>query len=556
MGDGVLVAERPTTWSRTQRSGAIAWFAAVGSGLIWLVIAWQLAFPAPDRIRLGWHVGTLGFLAVGLLSMLFSVVGAVIVARRPSNAVGWLNVVASVFLAVSSLGLMAGSQLLGQPNPSPAVQLVAFFCAAALQASVAAFGLVFLWFPDGPRAAGRFRWLAALIPIAMLIRFLELFFQKGPDWLLPLAPIGAPGNPYEIGGLGGQLWDLDHAIGVGWWLSGTCIVLAAVSLALRFRRSKDVERRQLLWFTTAVALVTPTSIAFVYVLLALPPATADADAIIGLFYLGLALPAMATLVAITRYRLYEIDRIVNRAIVYGAVTTILAAMFAGLITISERAFALVAGSSADASIVLTSVLITAAYTPVRAWVERRVDRRVRFADPRFGEYRESLINALETFDPTRAAGRLVREAVGQLHATAGTALLELDGELRAVATAGEWQGAAVALVVPIGAGRNRIGELRLAARDGGQPYGSRDVEALTSVADLAAQAIIAAERAALPTHAERLDVGVTGPPSLGGLIAGPNADATSSGAGDPREDPDAGQDAGDRGENDEQRQET
>ena len=174
-------------------------------------------------------------------------------------------------------------------------------------------------------------------------------------------------------------------------------------------------------------------------------------------------------------------------------TTILAGLFAGLISVSQQLFSAVAGNSSDAATALTAVVVTIAYTPVRAWVQRLVDRHVRFADPRFGPYRDALQNALEMFDPRRAASRLVREAAGQMHAEAGAAFLELDGALQLVATVGSWKEATAAIVVPVGSGATQIGELHLSARHGDQPYSSDDAQALASVADLAARAIIAAE---------------------------------------------------------------
>jgi hypothetical protein len=439
VGDGAIIAVTARAGPTAERAATIAWSVVIATLVAWFVILWQVANPAPNRVLLGWGVWTLAFAGVATTGILLTVVGAVIVSRRPGNAVGWINVVGGIGVTIGCLGLAAGAQLLGNPNAPAFVQLAAFVSAAALQSSVAFFALVPLWFPDGPRSAGRARPLAILIPVAVGVRFLELFFQKGPDWLFPLYPsAAAPANPYEAGGLAGAIWDFDHPIALGWWLSGACVVLAGVALGLRFRKAGGAERRQLAWFVAAAVPVAPITVAFVYLLVALPPATTQADGLVALFFLGLALPTIATMIAITRYRLYEIDRIVNRAIVYSGLTAILATVFAITITLSEKALTTITGQSSDVAIVVTTLVVTGAYSPVRKALEKFVTRHVAYADPHFGPYRTELMQALETLDPHHAAGRLVREAVAEFRATSGAALLHLNGELRVSATAGRW----------------------------------------------------------------------------------------------------------------------
>ena len=136
-------------------------------------------------------------------------------------------------------------------------------------------------------------------------------------------------------------------------------------------------------------------------------------------FVFIALFPVAIGFAITRYRLYDIDELINRTIVYGALTAILAGLFTASITLSQRTFSAVTGERSDAAIVVTTLVVVAAYTPVRKWLEGIVDRRFKFESPRFGAYRAQLRETLELIDPDEARERLVREVVRELGATGG-----------------------------------------------------------------------------------------------------------------------------------------
>ncbi|HEY3072784.1 MAG TPA: hypothetical protein VGJ46_08185, partial [Candidatus Limnocylindrales bacterium] len=189
-------------------------------------------------------------------------------------------------------------------------------------------------------------------------------------------------------------------------------------------------------------------------------------------------------VAILRYRLYEIDRIVNKALVYGAVTAILAGVFAGVTALTQRTFVALTGQTSDAAIVLTTLAVATLYAPVRRRVESLVDRYFKYDQRRFGAYREELRRALDVLAPARAAQRLAREALAETGAR-GVAVIGADDMI--LASAGEWP-AEPSIAIPVRAEGAPLSAVLLGPRPDGRPHGSQAVAALAEVAAMAALA--------------------------------------------------------------------
>jgi hypothetical protein len=201
-------------------------------------------------------------------------------------------------------------------------------------------------------------------------------------------------------------------------------------------------------------------------------------------FVSLSLVPAATLVAITRYRLYEIDRIVNRTLVYGFLTAILAGVFTAGIAFAQRLFVAMTGERSDAAIVLTTLLVATLYAPVRKRLEVVVDRRFKYDRTRFGAYRAELAGFLSIVDPARAAQRLIGEAVRELAAIGG-AVLDDDGSV--VAAADTWPTQA-AIRLPIPGHPGRLAVLVLGPRSDGQLHDPRAVTDLEELAGLVAAA--------------------------------------------------------------------
>ena len=186
-----------------------------------------------------------------------------------------------------------------------------------------------------------------------------------------------------------------------------------------------------------------------------------------------------------RYRLYEIDRIVNRALVYGALTAILAGVFAALAGVTERLFIALTGQSSDASVVLATLAVATLYTPLRDRIEAIVDRRFKYGERRFGPYREELERSLSLSDPVRAATRLALEVHRELE-TKGCAVVGQDGTPSA--TAGEWPVSPV-LRLEVPGGHGPLTAILVGPRRDGHPHDPREIENLQDLAQLAVAAV-------------------------------------------------------------------
>ena len=293
----------------------------------------------------------------------FMVVGAIIVAHRPGNAVGWI---------FSAIGLLTATGMLAteyaayasrtRPGSLPGVVLATWYSSWWWYPTLAGV-LVFtpLMFPTGRLLSTRWRPVAvvaatgtaAIITLSALQPTLQ-----GEDH--PVRnPIGLAGVPDpEEGALGAILFGL-------LLLSAAA---AVTSVVLRFRRSQAVERQQLKWFTYAATLL----ILFLLLSDYLFP---QAGAVEVLYGLVVALVPIAAGIAILRYRLYDIDRLINRTLVYGALTALLGAVYAAAVLVGGQVFGGVGGNPPSWAVAGATLAVAALFQPARRRTQQVVDRR-------------------------------------------------------------------------------------------------------------------------------------------------------------------------------------
>jgi len=283
----------------------------------------------------------------------FMGVGALVVAHRPGNAVGWIfaaiGLLAVTGASAEEYALFASTT---RPGALPAPVLAAWWASWTWYPTIA-LALVFtpLLFPDGRLPSPRWRpvlWLAgATTATASALTAarptLDLGGGRHVDNLIGTAAVTNP------------MWS--QAGQVVEDLLGVLVVVAVVSLVVRFRRSRGDERLQLKWFTYAAALLP-----LVFVGDVLPGTAGNL-----LFAAVVAFLPVAVGVAILRYRLYEIDRLINRTLVYGLLTALLAAMYSGLV--------LLGGRSPSWAVAGATLAVAALFRPARRWVQQTVDRR-------------------------------------------------------------------------------------------------------------------------------------------------------------------------------------
>jgi hypothetical protein len=218
-----------------------------------------------------------------------------------------------------------------------------------------------LLFPDGRLPSRRWLPIAVLAGVGMLgVVVLGALADTMP---LNEAPGYEIDNPIGIEGLGNV--EALPVFGVLTSLLVVCMIGAAASVVMRFRRSRATERQQMKWF--AYALVP----------MLLIPTDGFLPGIISSMALSVVLIGLPTAIgiAVLRYRLYEIDLLINRTLVYGTLTITLVALYFGAIVLMQRIFILLTGQQSTLAVVASTLAIAAVFNPLRLRIQGLVDRR-------------------------------------------------------------------------------------------------------------------------------------------------------------------------------------
>jgi hypothetical protein len=342
------------------RAAVVAWTAAAVS-LAAFAGAWILAAGRRDLLDVSADFGPDRFLFA------YPVVGTVLVARRPSNRIGWLLLSVGVIAAARALaGEYALNALTGPARPATAVWAEWFIgWSLILIFPTGALAFLLLLFPGGRPLSARWAvigWLAAGYAVIFLVL----------TWLDPgsLSVTGLPAVANPTGVRGWLHTGRDDLADIAAWLAGFLILLlAAVSLLVRYRRSAGDERLQLKWFVFAVVVSVAVLAALVPVANGATPGHA-AFALAVVAGIGLALP-VGIGVAVLKYRLYAIDRIISRTVSYVLVTGLVVGVYLSCIALLTKPLP-VRGNVG----VAVSVLAAAAmFNPLRRRVQGAVDRR-------------------------------------------------------------------------------------------------------------------------------------------------------------------------------------
>ena len=217
-----------------------------------------------------------------------------------------------------------------------------------------------------------------------------------------------------------------------------------------------------------------------------------------IFLLPLILFPLSIAIAILRFRLLEIDQLVNRTLVYGALTAILAGIFTAMIALSQKVFIALTGEKSDAAIVITTLIVGSAIAPVKARIQEFVDRQFKGIPEHtkdlkiFGDQVKSFVEMSSVHQLTM---RLLVEAAEALHADNGAIAL-VDGnpaKPTILHTYHQWKGDAL-ISLPVEAANHRYGFLLLGPRVDGRPYTREEFGIVKDVSDSIAEAIRLSER--------------------------------------------------------------
>jgi hypothetical protein len=293
--------------------------------------------------------------------MAVPVVGFVLVSRRPRNRVGWIFLGAGLALGLGFFCQRYGQHgLVAAPGSLPAARAAAWYANWAWQIPAAGLAFMLLIFPTGRLRSRRWRPAAWFVAAVFTLDVAGQVVRACRVWADPFAAPGAGWYPW-----------LRTAILI---LVPAALLLGAAAVAVRFARSPGEERLQLKWFALAALLVVAAIIPLALApQIGLSPAAATAAVAVLKVAFCLALVGLyvAIAVAVLKYRLYDIDRVISRTVAYAIVTGVLAGVYAGLVLLATGVF----GVHAPVAVAAATLAAAALFSPVRRRVQRRVDRR-------------------------------------------------------------------------------------------------------------------------------------------------------------------------------------
>jgi hypothetical protein len=315
-----------------------------------------------DSFGLG-GFGGLSFLAA---SLVFATTGALVASRVPENPIGWIFCLTGLLVGVGDFAYQyADFALFGAAHSPPGGVTAAWLQNLGLPPAFGLLGLSLLLFPDGRLPSRRWRpalWLAVL---GMAFVVIGYAFRPGPldD------PFATVTNPV---GIRGTFEAMDAVSGLGWLLMALGVAVAAAAMVHRLRRSSGDEHEQLKWIALAASVAGIVVVADVAsFFLSVEGISQLRIVALGLAFVGFPVAAG---VAILRYRLYDIDVVINRTLVYGALTATLAVTYLGTVLLLQIALG---GLTSDSSLSVagSTLAVAAIFRPARTRIQEVVDRR-------------------------------------------------------------------------------------------------------------------------------------------------------------------------------------
>jgi hypothetical protein len=287
-------------------------------------------------------------------------VGTVLASRRPHHPVGWLLLTLGLSLSATALAAgYAAYGLLARPGTLPAARYAALYDDASFIVWPACIGFVLLLTPTGSLPSRRWRWWARIAAAAPILALLAAAFRSAP--LDP--PYESFVSPLAVGALAGPLLLAGFVAIV---VTQLAIPAAAASVVVRFRRARGVERQQLRWVAFAAGLSAAAALVVVVGMLTGTPALYIWSAAVYVAILPVAIGA-----AILRYRLYDLDRIISRALAYGLLTVLLGGGYAGVVL----GLGQLLGRDSSLAVAVATLAVAGVFQPARRRIQQVVDRR-------------------------------------------------------------------------------------------------------------------------------------------------------------------------------------
>lgn len=308
------------------------------------------------------RVGVFYYLA---LPILFEAIGAFVAVRRPRNPIGWLLAITALTITLDGfLITYATYPQLSQPGSLPGAEVVYWIASAFWPLQWPGMLLLLILFPDGRLLSSRWRpiaWLAVVIPA---LYALASAVYPGPASNLPTFS-----NPPGLAGtLAVFFQQTFQSPIVTAFFPNVPVAVSASAVLLRFRKARGEQRQQLKWLAYASSFVIcAATLSATGLIVGVIAAIFQAAAICGL--------VLAIAIAVLRYRLYDIDIIIHRTLVYGALTASLALVYFASVVLLQQVLRVLTGQTTDLAIVASTLAIAALFQPLRRRIQTFFDQR-------------------------------------------------------------------------------------------------------------------------------------------------------------------------------------
>ncbi len=341
----------------TRRSGThrvvtvTAWAAAIAIPVAVLLIS--LGLPSLEG-------DALAFAMYGLIITTWGVTGAFLITKVPANRVGWLLWVAATGMGLSLAGQAWAAMSLEAAGRTPPIADASVALSLLFIPSLTLVVLLPMIFPDGRFLSRRWALVGALTLIAVCLLLAATAVRPGEFEDLPGVE-----NPFGVPALANISELILTSVNI---FLPVALVLGIAAAVLRYRRGSELERRQFKWFGSVVALALSGFLAATLV----PDPLGQWAWIVASLSLGLV--PLAIGVAVLRYRLYEIDRLISRTIGWALVSALLVGAFLALVLVSTELLQPLTGGNTLA-VAGSTLIVVALFAPLRGRVQRAVDRR-------------------------------------------------------------------------------------------------------------------------------------------------------------------------------------
>jgi hypothetical protein len=343
-GWGIWVRARTARW--VAGCVAAASVALIGGGLV-------LAYVDRHLVSASLTDWTFSSVSGQLVNVAVPVTGFVLASRRPENRIGWLFLVAGLSLGLGAFSHpYAAHALVVDRGSLPVGRAFGWLSNWIWAIPFAMLAFLFLLFPTGRLRSRRWRLAAWFVGTAFALATVGALVTATYSWAHPFASSG-PVNP---AGLTGVFYLITTV------LFSAALLVSVVAIVVRFAKSAGEERLQLKWCAAAALVLVVVFVASLWV------TSAVLNVLLNLAFLGLW---TAIAIAVLKYRLYEIDRIISRTLAYAIVTGLLVGVYAGLVLLATQVFRF----HTPVAVAAATLAAAALFSPLRRRVQRVVDRR-------------------------------------------------------------------------------------------------------------------------------------------------------------------------------------